>query len=85
MSALSSATSTNSRLPSLGAAAVGDANHWSASTTYGLSCKPAGRSSTGVPSTDLGSRIVTVTQSGYAGLTEWLGVDLRRLRADAAA
>jgi DNA-binding transcriptional ArsR family regulator len=32
-----------------------------------------------------GSRIVTVTPAGHAGLAEWLGVDLGRLRADAAA
>jgi DNA-binding transcriptional ArsR family regulator len=32
-----------------------------------------------------GSRIVTVTQAGYTGLEEWLGVDLGRVRADAAA
>src|ERR1700761_8551384 len=28
-----------------------------------------------------GSRIVTVTQAGYTGLEEWLGVDLGRVRA----
>jgi DNA-binding transcriptional ArsR family regulator len=32
-----------------------------------------------------GSRIVTVTPAGHTGLAEWLGVDLRRVRADAAA
>ncbi len=32
-----------------------------------------------------GSRIVTVTPAGHAGLESWLGVDLGRLRADAAA
>jgi hypothetical protein len=32
-----------------------------------------------------GSRIVTVTPAGRAGLQEWLGVDLSRVRADAAA
>jgi DNA-binding transcriptional ArsR family regulator len=32
-----------------------------------------------------GSRIVTVTPAGYAGLEAWLGVSLGRLRADAAA
>jgi DNA-binding transcriptional ArsR family regulator len=32
-----------------------------------------------------GSRIVTVTPAGHAGLGEWLGVDLGRVRADAAA
>jgi DNA-binding transcriptional ArsR family regulator len=32
-----------------------------------------------------GSRIVTVTPAGHAGLQKWLGVDLGRVRADAAA
>ena len=32
-----------------------------------------------------GSRIVTVTPAGSAGLDAWLGIDLGRLRADAAA
>jgi DNA-binding transcriptional ArsR family regulator len=32
-----------------------------------------------------GSRIVTVTPAGYTGLEAWLGVNLGRLRADAAA
>jgi hypothetical protein len=32
-----------------------------------------------------GSRIVTVTPAGCAGLDAWLGIDLGRLRADAAA
>jgi biotin operon repressor len=32
-----------------------------------------------------GSRIVTVTPDGCAGLDKWLGLDLGRLRADAAA
>jgi DNA-binding MarR family transcriptional regulator len=32
-----------------------------------------------------GSRIVTVTPAGHAGLAWWLGLDLGRLRADAAA
>jgi len=32
-----------------------------------------------------GSRIVTVTTAGCAGLDAWLGIDLGRLRADAAA
>ncbi len=32
-----------------------------------------------------GSRIVTVTPSGHAGLAEWLGIDLGRLRDAAAA
>jgi DNA-binding transcriptional ArsR family regulator len=32
-----------------------------------------------------GSRIVTVTPAGHAGLQTWLGLDLGRLRADAAA
>jgi DNA-binding transcriptional ArsR family regulator len=32
-----------------------------------------------------GSRIVTVTPAGHAGLADWLGVDLGRVRADAAA
>ncbi len=32
-----------------------------------------------------GSRIVTVTPAGHAGLAEWLDVDLGRVRADAAA
>jgi hypothetical protein len=32
-----------------------------------------------------GSRIVTVTPAGHAGLARWLGLDLSRLRADAAA
>ena len=32
-----------------------------------------------------GSRIVTVTTAGHAGLETWLGLDLGRLRADAAA
>jgi len=32
-----------------------------------------------------GSRIVTVTAAGCAGLDAWLGIDLGRLRADAAA
>ena len=32
-----------------------------------------------------GSRIVTVTPAGAAGLDAWLGIDLSRLRADAAA
>jgi DNA-binding transcriptional ArsR family regulator len=32
-----------------------------------------------------GSRIITVTRAGYAGLEAWLGIDLGRLRADAAA
>jgi DNA-binding transcriptional ArsR family regulator len=30
-------------------------------------------------------RVVTVTPAGHAGLQEWLGVDLGRVRADAAA
>jgi DNA-binding transcriptional ArsR family regulator len=32
-----------------------------------------------------GGRIVTVTPAGHAGLQDWLGVDLGRVRADAAA
>ena len=32
-----------------------------------------------------GSRIVTVTPDGQAGLDAWLGLDLGRLRADVAA
>jgi DNA-binding transcriptional ArsR family regulator len=32
-----------------------------------------------------GSRIVTVTPAGFAGLGDWLGIDLGRLRAAAAA
>ncbi len=32
-----------------------------------------------------GSRIVTVTPGGYAGLDAWLGIDLGRLRGDPAA
>jgi DNA-binding transcriptional ArsR family regulator len=32
-----------------------------------------------------GSRIVTVTPGGYAGLDAWLGTDLGRLRGDSAA
>jgi hypothetical protein len=32
-----------------------------------------------------GSRIVTVTPGGYAGLDAWLGTDLGRLRGDPAA
>ena len=32
-----------------------------------------------------GSRIVTVTPSGHAGLDAWLGIDLGRLKAEAAA
>jgi hypothetical protein len=32
-----------------------------------------------------GSRIVTVTPDGHAGLDAWLGIDLGRLRADVAA
>jgi hypothetical protein len=32
-----------------------------------------------------GSRIVTVTPAGCAGLDAWLGIDLGRLRAGAAA
>jgi DNA-binding transcriptional ArsR family regulator len=32
-----------------------------------------------------GSRIVTVTPDGSAGLGAWLGLDLGRLRSDAAA
>ena len=32
-----------------------------------------------------GSRIVSVTPAGYAGLDEWLGLDLGRLRVAAAA
>jgi hypothetical protein len=31
-----------------------------------------------------GSRIVTVTPAGYAGLDAWLGIDFGRLKADAA-
>jgi hypothetical protein len=32
-----------------------------------------------------GSRIVTVTPDGHAGLGAWLGIDLGRLRAGVAA
>ena len=32
-----------------------------------------------------GSRIVTVTPDGSAGLSDWLGLDLGRLKSDAAA